>query len=491
MSEYAIIFQVLAALLALFFIFLTYMNTKTWRWVHVTMMVLVFSASIAFCFYAAMALKTRAAWLKTFDDLTRDVETTSGQLALVSYGDPKDIQNKTPSVTSLREELGRTIIDRGRIWRGCTPTFNADGTATVATVPPPDPNLPPPPVKKNNIAPKTILHVFREVQTPDGWSVPANYIGEFEATAGTDTSVTLRWTMPLAADQQAAAQQPGTWVLYETCPVDGHEWFAGMDQAAVQAVFPQQLFQGVPPQQYQKLIESYVRDGQRAEDNDPLENIWIEVKFLQKHEIIVDAAAPTTSFDAELQYFPFNAEGQAVLDRLRRPTPPGSTVAAGTVVFGPGLGQIQTAVLDQQTAESLVAQGICEKVRPIFRRKLNDYEQKFHSTHLRVVDMTDRMRQLTLDNQALVASTDKANQQSMLVEELKTKLTDDLNKAKFEQAELTKYSQSLDARLVAVQTQLSELYRSNKAVSRELTKINDDLTREIERRTREATASAP
>ena len=101
MSDYAIIFQVLAALLALFFIFLTYMNTKTWRWVHVTMMFMVFGASIAFCFYAAMTLKTREAWLKTFDELTRDVETTSDQLALVSYGDPKDVENKTPSVASL------------------------------------------------------------------------------------------------------------------------------------------------------------------------------------------------------------------------------------------------------------------------------------------------------------------------------------------------------------------------------------------------------
>jgi hypothetical protein len=483
MSDYAIIFQVLAALLALFFIFLTYMNTKTWRWVHVTMMFFVFGASIAFCFYAAMTLKTRAAWLKTFDDLTRQVETTSEQLALVSYGDLKDIENKTPSVASLREELGRTIIDRGRIWRGCSPTFNQDGTATVSTVPPPDPNLPPPPVKKNNIAPKTILHVFREAQTPDGLTVPANYIGEFEAVAATDTSVTLRWTIPLAPDQQAAAQQPGTWVLYETCPVDGHEWFAGVDEAALRQLMPQ--LPGVPPQQYQKMIESYVRDGQRAEDTDPPENVWFEVKFLRQHEITVDAAAPTTSFDAELQYFPFNAEGQAVLDRLRRANP------AGPVVFGPGLGQIQTAVLDQQTAESLVAQGICEKVRPIFRRRLNDYEQKFHATNLRVIDMTDRMRQLSIDNQALVAATDKANQQSMLVDELKTKLTDDLTKAKFEQAELAKYSQTLEARLVAVQTQLSELYRSNKAVSRELTKVNDDLTREIERRTREATASTP
>ena len=49
MSDYAIIFQVLGAVIALFVIFLTYMSTKTWRWVHVTFMFLVFVASVAFC----------------------------------------------------------------------------------------------------------------------------------------------------------------------------------------------------------------------------------------------------------------------------------------------------------------------------------------------------------------------------------------------------------------------------------------------------------
>ena len=59
MSDYAIIFQVLGAVVALFVIFLTYMSTKTWRWVHVTFMFLVFVASFTFCIYAAMVLKTR------------------------------------------------------------------------------------------------------------------------------------------------------------------------------------------------------------------------------------------------------------------------------------------------------------------------------------------------------------------------------------------------------------------------------------------------
>jgi len=81
MSEYVIIFQVLAALVALFFIFLTYMNTKTWRWLHVTMTFFVFGAAVAFCFYAAMALKTRAAWIKLHADLEKERVLTAQKVA--------------------------------------------------------------------------------------------------------------------------------------------------------------------------------------------------------------------------------------------------------------------------------------------------------------------------------------------------------------------------------------------------------------------------
>src|SRR5204863_118376 len=114
------------------------------------------------------------------------------------------------------------------------------------------------------IAVKTILHVFREATTPDGMTVPAAYVGEFEATAVTDTSVTLSASMPLSPEQgQAGGAAGSTWSLYETCPVDGHEFFAGLDQNVLQAMIP--ALPGVPPDRYQKLIQSYARDGKQAE----------------------------------------------------------------------------------------------------------------------------------------------------------------------------------------------------------------------------------
>src|SRR5947207_1783490 len=121
MSEYAIIFQVLGAVVALFVIFLTYMSTKTWRWVHVTFMFLVFVASFTFCIYAAMVLKTRAKWIKEHDTLEAQLTKTNDEVERVTRGDPKDVEGKNESLISVREELSRVTLDRGRVWRGCMP----------------------------------------------------------------------------------------------------------------------------------------------------------------------------------------------------------------------------------------------------------------------------------------------------------------------------------------------------------------------------------
>ena len=502
MSDYAIIFQGLAGLLVLFFIFLTYMNTKTWRWVHVTMMFLVFAASLAFLYYASATLKTRATWVKAHDQTEKQVNDLRLQVEKLTRGDPLEVEQKTASVSSKREELSRTVLDRGRVWRGCQLiNVNAqEGTMTVATSvapPPPDPNQPapaaPPPTKKNLIEAKTVLHAFREgAQKPDGSGFPERYfyIGEFQATAVTDTSVTLVPTMTLSPAQVQFATAnlparpgPPIWTLYEVCPIDGHEWLAGRSTEELQKLIPQ-AETGLPKDQYDKLIQSYVRDGQKADKaTDPPENIWVQIKFTKPYEIPVDAAT-VNSIDSE----PFNSQGLAVLDRLRK-AQPGKEPAS--VKFGPGADQIQTAVVDQQTFEKLKAEGVCEEVELIYHRKLTDFERAFRGLYHRSVELASRLRQLEADNKAITTATEKANTQSKLLDDLKAKLTADFEKANFELAELTKYAAALETKLTDTQKELSQLYKANKALSREMNETSARLTEEINRRTREATARNP
>jgi hypothetical protein len=496
MSDYAIIFQVLGAIVALFVIFLTYMSTKTWRWVHVTFMFLVFVASFVFCIYSAMVLKTRAVWIKQHDNLETQLTKVSEELERVTRGDPKDVEGKSESLVSVREEIARTTLDRGRVWRGCMPAGinRQTGAITVNTSPPPDPANPAAgAAKKNNIQPKTILHVFREGQiSQDGPIVPVAYLGEFRVAAQpapTDTSVTLEATMPLSPEQVQSAQAQGTWALYETAPVDGHNWFTGTPQERTQMLADAARLSAerIPPEVANRLIESYTRDGEEAKETDPPENVWYKVIFDQEYDVTVDAPI-VNSIDTD----PFNTEGQAVLRRLRRggATPEES----GKVVFGPKEGQIHWAVLDRETAQSLVDRMIAKldpEAKPIYRRRLTDYERRFHAINERTTEVNDRLRQLDLDNKAMLASTQKAEQQRVQIEEFKGKVTADLAKVKYELAELEKYMVALNGRLTAVQTELSHLYQSNKAISQELNELTARLTEDINARTRAATARNP
>lgn len=479
-----LIYQILLALVALGFIFLTYLNTKTWRWVHVTVTFLVFVASVTFCVYAAMTLKTRAKWIKEVDNLEKQLATTEAELQRVTSGEASAIEGKPESLIALREELARMVIDRGRVWRGTVPNIDRrTGAVTLLTSPPPDPNNPtPPPAKKNNIAVKTILFAFREAQEgPDKPIVPAAFIGEFKATAVTDNSVTVEPTMPLTPEQIAAGSAAGTWMLYEVLPVDGHDWFQGTPEERLAPLAAAAGLERWPPQKLQSVAAPYLRDGEEAGPNDPPENVWYEVRFEQEFEVPVDAPL-VNSLDSE----PFDSEGRALLSRLRRGTTPDEI---GKVVFGPKDGQIQTAILDQQTAEGLIQQGIAKLERRIFRRTLQDYDRLFHAFNERLAELNSRIRQLDQDNKAIIASTEKAEQQAKLVEELKAKATADLAKKNYELAELTRYKAALEAQFTTVQQELSQLYLANKALGRELARRTAELTEEIDRRTREATAS--
>ena len=81
---------------------------------------------------------------------------------------------------------------------------------------------------------------------------------------------------------------------------------------------------------------------------------------------------------------------------------------------------------------------------------------------------------------------------TQLVEELKGKVERRPGEGdSYEAAELKKYTAALSGRLAAVQSELSQLYRSNKAIGRELAELTARLTDEIEPAARgEATALA-
>jgi hypothetical protein len=521
MEQYAIVFQVLGVLLVLFFGFITYMNTKTWKWVHVTFLLMVFFMVPTFAVYASMTLKTRMAWMTLFQRLEDEVNKYKDSVAILQRGEPNDIKHEKPSVFSVKEDLARMILDRGRVWRGCTPGGGAAGSVTVTIpvaaapvqpvqpapmpmpppmpvdpanpmpevdpaaqpMPMPMPEPPPPPVVVGHgILEKDILYAFKEVDTGAGFKAPQFYIGEFYVTAVTPDSITMAPLIPLAPDQQQEMNAGNTtWMLFETCPIDTYEIFAGLSAQDI-GQFIQQAETGLNPEEYSALINTFVQDGQLAPENTPPDNLWVEVKFIKTHKEEVDTPGAPAAMPPDPNEYPdvvpFDSSGLAVTRRLRR--------QEGDISeFEPG----DTAVIPQEKANELVAAGVAEKVRNIYRRRLIEFSTRLRTIHRRKMELASLTVSINREIATLQAANTKAEEQIALETEHKRLLDEDLAKVTFERDGVVRYGSSLFRQLTQMNNDIRQLYAANHALNLDLKKLTADLTEEADRRTRAATAA--
>lgn len=303
---------------------------------------------------------------------------------------------------------------------------------------------------------------------------PTVFIGEFAVTATTDTTVTLR---PLLL---MPTQQNGTWSLYETMPIDAHGIFAARDvepdenhifgvvkEDELRALLPKQP--GQTDADYDALIQAHLRDGTAATDQDPPENVWVQVKFLKEHEVQVDAEATVSALDNR----PYDNTGRAVVARLQRGEP--AKFKANDF-----------AVFKQEYANELIGQGICEKVKPIFVRKLREYEYTFH-------EINDRLERLAADMERVQRNTTKLDDANKLglqqiayrEQELK-KLQVDLAGFQKEQTAAAQLRDQFLEKWNARRQMIQDFYKANRELEQQLKAISEKLREQIDQRTAEA-----
>lgn len=464
--DLSLVLQIVGGLLVIFLCVATYFNTKAWRWPHVTMMFLNIVMIFVFLCYASLVHKTKRQWQGEYTKGAKRVDELDKQIQSTNFG-----VGSNEGLFNLRERMKREIIDRGRVWPGLAAAAAADGTVTLTA-----PASPTGEVKKLGMVEKTVVHGFLE-RIEGNLRIPFFYMGEFQATAVTDTTVTLVATLPQSALQKQQLGQAGaTWALYEVAPPDAHEPFAGLTAEQLAVLMPQDI-SGQTPEQYQAMIQEYVRTGQRAEDSDLPDNIYIRVKFKQPYEIVVDAATTVSPLDDSH----FDAEGKAQSGRLQR------REDKGTVKFIAG----SEGIFDSATAAKLIDEGVADKIEPIFRRQLHDYEGELQTVHKRLVDTMNRIAAITDATATVTAAQKSAEAQAELVTQVRTKLTADKAKVTEERDGIKRYATKLAEQVVVVRDQVNKLYRSNKALSQELMEISARLTDEINSRSqKEATALA-
>lgn len=469
--------QIIGGVIALSFIFLLVMCRKTWRIPHILSVLFVFSLAATFLAFASFVLKTQAAWRKPYETHKIALAKEQAEQLDLLQGDLGVVQQTEDSIRSLRAKLNDEVLDRGRVWRECTPMAAVDPrTFKVRTVP--ASQAQDAPAEPNGIAEQMLLYVFAEHEGKDGWKLPAQYLGEYAVVEATPEEVTIRSLLPLDPDQIQRIQQGGaTWALYEVMPVDSHDVFAemdpdekrplGMSREALAEYFPNVF--NWPAEQYEKFLDRFARFNRDVRDDDSPEETWVLVKFLKKHSIPVDSDTPQSLLEGEARYF--DSSGRAVEARLRRGED-------GVVTFEPG----DTGCFDLQSATALIDDGICEKIKPVYRRRLHDYARFFRETHYRQLELNESIIRQRRDTEILVGLKTNVEAQAAAKQSEKDKLASDLVGFRTELNEVTAANQALTVKWGEARTRLSELYRRNLELSAQLAQIQTQLADEINRR---------
>ncbi|MFV1968119.1 MAG: hypothetical protein ACC628_22065 [Pirellulaceae bacterium] len=506
-----VIYWVIGGLLILFFCYLMYQFTKTWRVWHVIFMFLVFSAAIALCAYISMTLRTHSAWRTIVRQQTEQVGELRTERDSMLYGNLVQVVQLDPSIRSLNAEIGRVLMDRGRVWRECQAARPGADDSVVVTLPPTPGDAGAAPLER--LKKDAIVYVFMEEEAPEedglplGTKIPAHYIGEFTAAADSTATVTLRPLFPLSLLDKYMMRLPNvTWSIYETMPVDGHRFFVENpnedpdlkhDNADEKPVFGQidnkllertLLFrwmvelnsvpQPLTPEQmqllqarYAQMLEPYQRDGKRSNEEDPPDNVRLKVKFVKKYEEDVDTAGdPLGAIQSSEDFFD---QGRSEIALLRR---------GDKVKFKPD----DIGVFPEEDGNRLINEGYVELVERIFVRSLNDYEAAFrYIAHLQV-KIGEDTRAVGRDTAEVQKAIALCEAQMQSREDERAKVTEDLQKFTLEKDRITEYAVLIETQWAELRNELSELYRMNRELADELARLDREITADVDKRTLEA-----
>lgn len=484
---------IVVALLVLFFIFVAYMSSKTWRGSHVALLVGVFFFILLFTLLSGMALKTHEAWQKKHGDLANRLQRAQTELAEIEEG---SADGEVASRRALQGQLRRLLIDRSRVWRSVTPVgqvgenaygLNMAGWGDSGCIrvgdedeldeldEPPEPIADPaadqpqpdaadggaPAVTDHGIQQGMVLYGFLEASTqqlneaqqaalfgdsdlatsdPRGLCrVPAYYVGSFQVTSVNGSEVVVSPILVPDERQLAALQAPtSSWALYEVMPVDRHDSLAGLSAEQIAALFPED---------FAATAKEYARDLQPAVASDPPERTMTKIKFTRDYEVAVDVDGDEPGIDKN-----FDPSGRAIVAQLRQGEPTQFKAGDEPAVY-----------FDTETANELRRDGVCEFVdeQPIFARPLRDYSYYYYQKTQQIRNLKSQMDSLKAENAAVAESAERAREQTVYREQEIQQLNQDRDNIRSELEVLERFYTVLKQRFDEQRLTLSSLYRTN------------------------------
>ena len=243
----------------------------------------------------------------------------------------------------------------------------------------------------------------------------------------------------------------------------------------------------------QSALRNYLRDGYRAEENEPEANVWVKVRFTKSLKLPaneVDGAQPEEGVDPAwkgLDLSFFDTQGRALVGRLRRDEP--VEFDENQLAFF-HKGDLSDDLEHLDRYKKLEADGTIERLFDIYVRPLNDYEFRFHNFFHKEVYLLQRIRRSQRELILLADANTKTQAEIAYRTQEKQKLVDDLAKHQRDVTVLEDYVAQLETQKAGLRQELGRVFQANQQLAKRLVEINQRLTEEIDRRTN-AVGSSP
>ncbi len=299
-----------------------------------------------------------------------------------------------------------------------------------------------------------VVYAFAEEADSSGRQIPVFYLGAFKVKEYQNLQLVVEPVSALEASQTAYIKdgKAATWTLYELLPLDGHEAYAApgskptgemqfgrMDKETIE-----KLFANIPDPDGRraKIIEQYLRDGQRANSDDPDSHKWTEVSLKKPYSVDVDS--PDVANATIGGYF--DVTGRSIDLRIKR----GAEAK---------LAEKSNLLLNAAAAKDLIDRQIADLVQLVYVRPLISYEQSLGQLGIRRTDLTSTIALFERDSAILTESNniDMRMINSMQIE--KQLIETDLAQHEIELAAVKNAVRTAVNQLAQTKSRMSRLYQ--------------------------------
>lgn len=447
--------------------------SRNWRWFNIVAACISMLLAIAFLFPTAGVLKSRAAWHQLKETLEVQAAQVKSEYRVIKYGDPANPEAGEGIVT-LNQRLRKLGLEAGRRWRNLQLQSANQNVVLVqqqqpgAAIPeaaPADGEPAAAPAEPLPLIPEgLVVYGFGETANENQVMIPTFYLGEFRVDASTPNQVTMTPTGPLEQQQIQAINSPRgrSWTLYELLPLDGHDPFiaegsTSSDDNVLGRVDEELVTKLLRDKVRPETLQSYLRDGEGATTQDPPASRWTKIEFLKNYEDQVDSPDARGALDSGF----FDGTGRSVDARLQRGED-------GKVKFKKG----DQIVLKEEAADQLIADGTAKLVFEYYLRPLNDYRYILRRIRLRLTELADRTKELEIEKGLLEQSIAKSAAMSVVNQDIKNKLEQDLAQFGVEKAAISKYTQQIRERSQKDRAEMARLYRENMELEQKLERLH-------------------